>query len=200
MTVSSIMENTFLREYRAHQALEREAEWEIKSRLYLIGLKGELRAEYAFAIPDERSIRTLADLSPLVEIGAGNGYWASLLTSANADIIAFDIAPPATGRNEYFSEQRQYFDVWQGDANMAAVYPDRTLFLCWPPYNNSMSEDALQAYSGNTVAYIGEDRTGCTGNKRFHALLESDWEEVECHGIPRWDHIWDALYIYNRKK
>ena len=38
-----------------------------------------LRRRYAWAIPDERALRVLAHYGPVVEIGAGKGYWCALL-------------------------------------------------------------------------------------------------------------------------
>lgn len=32
--------------------------------------------KFAWAIPDNRSLRIIAEFSPIVEIGAGKGYWA----------------------------------------------------------------------------------------------------------------------------
>src|SRR6266542_3799539 len=37
-----------------------------------------LAVRYAHAIPDEDALETLAELAPLVELGAGTGYWAWL--------------------------------------------------------------------------------------------------------------------------
>ena len=46
--------------------------------------------KYAWAIPDERALHILARFSPLIELGAGRGYWARLLRDRGVDIIAFD--------------------------------------------------------------------------------------------------------------
>ena len=46
--------------------------------------------KYAWAIPDERALQILASFSPLIEIGAGRGYWARLLRDQGVDILAFD--------------------------------------------------------------------------------------------------------------
>jgi hypothetical protein len=48
---------------------------------------------FAWAVPSDEAIRTIAGLGSIVEIGAGTGYWASLLELAGADIAAFDKAP-----------------------------------------------------------------------------------------------------------
>lgn len=52
--------------------------------------RAELVRRYAWAVPDAAAIAALAARSPLVEIGAGTGYWARLLAAAGADIIAYD--------------------------------------------------------------------------------------------------------------
>lgn len=46
--------------------------------------------KYAWAIPDERALQILASFSPLIEIGAGRGYWARLLRDQGVNILAFD--------------------------------------------------------------------------------------------------------------
>jgi hypothetical protein len=46
--------------------------------------------KYAWAVPDARALRIIASFSPIVEIGAGRGYWGSLLSKAGVDYIGFD--------------------------------------------------------------------------------------------------------------
>lgn len=52
---------------------------------------------YAFAVPTAAAIEVLKQHSPLVEIGAGTGYWASLLQKAGGDIVALDSQPTDSG-------------------------------------------------------------------------------------------------------
>ena len=59
----------------------------------LYAVLGEpLARRYAWAIPDERALRILAEFSPLVEIGCGKGYWSKLLQNRGVDIIPCDKA------------------------------------------------------------------------------------------------------------
>ena len=62
---------------------ERRAElWELMAE------SGDrLRREYAWALPDERALRVLEAYAPLVEVGAGKGYWASLLHARGVDVV-----------------------------------------------------------------------------------------------------------------
>ena len=45
--------------------------------------------------PKRIALRTILAYSPLVEIGAGTGYWARLLRQLGADIVCYDAVPPA---------------------------------------------------------------------------------------------------------
>ena len=60
----------------------------------------KLVRKYAWAIPTEAVLATVAKYSPLIEIGDGTGYWAYLLAKLGADIICYDThvenTPPET--------------------------------------------------------------------------------------------------------
>jgi hypothetical protein len=115
-----------------------------------------LAQRYAYVFPDDSALTTLAALGPLVEIGAGTGYWAHRLRSIGVDIVAFDQAPLDAERpNRYHSRTRPWTHVEQGDQSVLSAYADRGLFLCWPPLFSSLG-DCLTYYRGDTVAYIGD--------------------------------------------
>ena len=46
--------------------------------------------KYSWGIPDDRSLKILKEFEPLIEIGAGKGYWAKLLREYGVDIVAYD--------------------------------------------------------------------------------------------------------------
>ena len=54
-------------------------------------------------MPCRAALRALVTRSPLVEVGAGLGYWAALLRAAGAAVAACDAAPPGArgAPNEY---------------------------------------------------------------------------------------------------
>ena len=118
----------------------------------------------------------VARRSPIVEIGAGSGYWAMCLSQLGADVIAYDRHPPEEGTpwwepaNPWF--EREWFQVREGDAECARHHPDRSLLLCWPPPGNPMAAAALSMYrdaGGHTLIYIG-DRAS-SGDHEFHSVL-----------------------------
>lgn len=61
-------------------------------RLSIIG--ASLSDRYSWAIPDSRALSILQNFAPLIEIGAGKGYWGDLLKKKGIDIICFDKLVP----------------------------------------------------------------------------------------------------------
>jgi hypothetical protein len=111
---------------------------------------------YSYVFPKDSTLAMLADLGPLVEIGAGTGYWAYRLRLIGVDIVAFDQAPLDGERpNRYHPPARPWTRVEQGDQTVLPAHSDRCLFLCWPPLFSSLG-DCLTYYRGDTVAYIGD--------------------------------------------
>jgi hypothetical protein len=154
---------------------------------------------YSWAIPNEAALRTIAEYSPIVEIGAGTGYWASLLRTLRADVIAYDIAPPDLGGNPFHKLNVTHTYVKFGDVSAVCAHHNRTLLLCWPPFDSPMAADCLRLYRGNRVIYIGEGHEGCTGDLAFHLALDADWNEVKSVTIPQWYGLHDVLTVYERK-
>jgi len=158
---------------------------------------------FAWAIPTPEAINLLASYSPLVEIGAGTGYWARLIAEAGGDILAYDIHPPRRGKktrghNRYHGRIR-YFDVRKGGPSKLRRYPNRTLFLCWPPYDAPMAWQCLRKYRGRHVAIVSEGEGGCSADDKFWTLLRSSGfrPTVRCD-LPQWVGIHDYLAVWER--
>lgn len=153
-------------------------------------LRKKLIWAYSWAIPSPEAIVTIASHGSIVEIGAGNGYWAWLLTQAGADVVAYD----------HGAEQvPKWFAVRSGDPESVSKHQDRALLLCWPPYNESMAGDALKNYSGSNVIYVGE-WGGRTADSKFHQALERDWRVTQTLEIPRWPGFEDRVYFFARNE
>jgi len=158
---------------------------------------------WAWAVPNAKAIATLVRHSPIVEIGAGTGYWARLTAEAGADVVAYDSRVGLTARRRprrgtcWVTKCGAYFPVRRGGSSMAKYHAHRTLFLCWPPYDATMAEKALANYEGATVIYVGENG-GCTASDKFHDMLERDWELTDVIRIPQWHGIHDRMEVYRR--
>jgi hypothetical protein len=162
----------------------------------------ELASMFSWAIPTEQALSILAKHAPLVECGAGMGYWTALLLTRGVDAVAYDLLPPSGGtRNEYHRRgQRPWIEVGRASAVAAArQHRDRTLVLCWPPYDDdAASYAALRAYRGEIAIYIGERDDGATGSVRFHRELRLNWTVIEEVDLPHWPSLRDRLMVYRR--
>lgn len=161
-----------------------------------------LVSRFAWAIPCRGGIEAIARRSPGggVEIGAGTGYWASLLAEAGVDVVAYEPNPPGNGNHWHDGRggQEPYHPLTHGWGAYSKRHPDRTLLLCWPPYDAPMADVALRNYAGDVVAYVGEGEGGCTGCDRFHRRLRREWRRDEVVEIPQWPCTNDRLELWVR--
>ena len=152
---------------------------------------------YSWAIPTSEAIKAMA-LVPLVEIGAGTGYWASLVQQAGGEIWPFDRYLGA--RNSY-KHTTQWTKVMQGGPGMLkGLSKELNLFLCWPPYAEPMARQCLNYFQGQYVFYVGEGDGGCTGDDQFHQRLSDRYDLVEEMVLPTWAGIHDSLYVYKKQQ
>lgn len=156
-----------------------------------------LKESYAFGIPDEKAIKLIASYSPIVEMCAGLGYWAYLLDQMGCDIVAYDTCPD--GGNKYIPNGKTpWFNVQKCDEDFVPPR-NRSLFMCWPPYDDSVAFDILSRYSGDTLVYVGEYEGGACADGQFFELIDDSWDQIEWYDIPQFYGLHDELTIYKRK-
>lgn len=190
--------NPYLRDVLAHAGRLKESG---ADEMDLRSFRDELICEYAFSIPYQHVLQEICLYSPLVEIGAGSGYWAWCLTQSGADVIAYDSNPPSeTDPIDPMTGNRWFHDEWipvtDGDADTAGKHPDRSLFMAWPEPVSLMSSRALYSYldaGGKTLVYIGD--TESSGDDIFHKKLK-DQHLVHSEKLYGWPGIGDCLFIY----
>jgi hypothetical protein len=197
--------NPLLEEFLKHSGGVELLDWwgrkiTIETKIEAMGARNALCQEYSWAIPNRKAIKTIVSYSPIVEVGAGRGYWAKLIAEAGGDILPFDLKPPTRpDRNDWHSQAGTFMPVKPSGPSVAARYPDHTLMLCWPPYSKEMAFHAIELYRGKHIIYIGEGNGGCTGDDQFHSTLEQEFEEVAFVEIPQWPGMHDSLRVYERK-
>jgi len=156
-------------------------------------LRSEYVERFGWAIPSDYALQRIADFAPIIEMGAGRGFWAACLEAERVNIVSYDIDPPVNA----------WVDIKEGTPEILADYPHRSLLMVWPPYEThpgaAMSYEALENYKGEHVLYIGESKLGCTGTDEFHDRLEEEFDEIEWVKIPLWYGLNDSLFIYRRK-
>ena len=182
----------------------------LRTVLDLPARRRELAAIFAWAIPDEAALALLARHAPLLECGAGTGYWAALLAARGTAVQATDInplsyqtsPPPAAPQAP---SRRPWTEVLALDAVSAVrAHPGHVLFLCWPPFDDDgASYAALRAYRGDVLLYAGDGPSpggsaGATGTVRFHRELALNWTVVEQVALPNWPGLRDRLVVCRR--
>lgn len=160
----------------------------------------QLARRFSWAIPTNEVIDQLVKLpQPMVELGAGTGYWAALLASAGAEVHAFDKHVDSIS-NKYRHKPR-YFKVESGTPETVLVGDAcwKTLMLCWPDYSTSFAFDSIRRFNGSHVVYIGEGSGGCTACDKFHDFAEQNFFTKAVLSIPQWWGIHDSVFVLERK-
>lgn len=165
-------------------------------RVEMIGpYRTSLVTTYAWSIPSPSDIawmRDILDGRAVIEIGAGNGYWAWQLRQAGVDVLPFD-----NGEQKW---DQQWSPVYVGGTSVARRHPERALMLIWPTFSSPMARAALDSYGGDLLLYAGEGHGGCTGDDTFHDELERAWVQIgEAPGHPAYDGIHCSLVAYRRE-
>lgn len=148
----------------------------------------------------------------LVDFGAGLGYWSYLLRSRLAEsgtqqqqrsmkIFSIDQNP------EWYATRKLWCDVKKAGTEALKKLHARVLLLVWPPCWESMAYDAVKAFSGRTVVYVGEGRGGATANASFFdemglpasSSCGRSWRLVEELAMLNWFGRHDRLFVFERR-
>lgn len=191
--------------------------------------RSRVTGKWTWAIPAPLSLAWIAerlDGRPVVELGAGNGYWAWCLSQMGVDVVAYDIAPIGFEHswfhpNEddpdgWYGNPQEFYPVKQGGVEVLTEHPDRVLFLCWPNYDTSFAFDAISTYGGSEFIYIGEGSGGCNADWQFWAVVAGDgdpwgkpdgvtvppraWKRVDSGPLLQWSGLHDGLDQYRRMR
>jgi hypothetical protein len=149
---------------------------------------------YSWALPTDEALETIARYAPIVEVGAGGGYWAHLLRTRGVDLVAYDRERP---HDENYFARQSWTHVDPGGPSALRRHGDRSLFLCWPPSGSAMATNCLKAWTGTYLIHIGEWRNS-TASRGFYDRLEAGFERVEEVALPQWEGICDALSVWRR--
>lgn len=165
-------------------------------------LQRELRARYAYAVPGESALQVIGEYQPIVELGAGNGYWSRCLAERGIDVVAYD--QRGEEWKARFPDQSTWHPVRQGGVEVVKEHPGHTLLIVWPPFATDFASKALGTYEGEHFLYVGEalfgDEGSATGDLRFHEMLAKQWELVEEVPIPVFELMHDRLQVWRRKR
>jgi len=150
---------------------------------------------FSWALPNDEALDAIARYAPIVEMGAGGGYWAHLMRERCIDVLAYDRERPHD--DNYFA-RHLWTQIDPGTPRSLAGHADRSLFLCWPPSKSPMATNCLKAWGGEHLIHVGEWRLS-TGSPGFHDRVEAGFELVEKVSIPQWEGMHDMLTVWRRR-
>lgn len=142
----------------------------------LVDKRVELAEEYAWAIPNESALEEIARHEPIIEIGAGIGYWSRLLQEMNCEILPMDTFPPGQGSG--------WTNIYYGSFSQLERFTGHTLFCCWIP-QDIVREEVLK-YKPKKFLWVGEPI-------KINGYAPT--KEIE---IPQWNGFEDKLFVIKR--
>lgn len=157
----------------------------------------DLVTRYSWSIPDDEAIGIVAVLPDIVDMGAGTGYWASLITAAGGSIRCYDLF---LGKDNHYQHRLQYHPIEARGVEILRTKNFQTLFLSWPPYDMDFGFQCIRSFRGKYLVYVGESEGGCTGNDKMFRLIDKKWNPIREIQLTQWEGIHDSLTIYARKE
>ena len=151
-------------------------------------------AEYSWAVPTQPALDLLVEaigVRQTLEVCAGTGLWARLLSDRGVAIAATDWAEDI---------EEPWFPIEHLEAEAAVqrhAHCD-ALLLCWPPYREDCAYRALLAFTGDLVIHIGDARF--TAEQRFYDLLRADWRLLHDLALPSWPGTSDGVRVHGRAR
>jgi hypothetical protein len=166
------------------------------------------------------ALASIARYAPIVEIGAGTGYWARCLRERSIDVVAYDefgeqwqtwfrplvlqgleishgVRALVSQPDQTRSDPVLWTEVLKGSPSVLAQHSQRTLMLCWPDPWSGFDEAGLLEHRGAYVVFVGAP--GDTGSDGFRRLIHRKWQSVEEADVPRWFNSDDRLVVYQRR-
>lgn len=126
---------------------------------------------FSWAIPNEECLAFMVKTSKhIVEIGAGNGYWARMLSDRGANIVAVDSS------ND--KDIGSWFPVLHNTGSQYMIdnagCPDKALFLCWPHFLSGprQADNMMKSLLRQTID--GRGNGGNEGDDEEHEEDEKD--------------------------
>ena len=174
--------------------------------------------KYAWAIPSPEAIQLVTRLANshslrVLEMGAGKGYWASLLSAQGVEVRPYDLHVP----DETWCPVGPVGSLDDVQEVVSGVGENAVLMLCYPddgedPDVNAeapMSYAALEVFEGEYVVHVGElvgvgagyARPGCWGrttSAMSQMYLAERFHCVASLGLPSWPTSNDCISVWKR--
>ncbi len=144
----------------------------------LVNIRERCAETLAWGIPNDEVLNEIGKYSPLIEIGAGLGYWARLLQDRGIRIKPTDISIPLI--------EDRWTRIYSGNAIFHLKNNRRNLFVCWVP--EEIAQQAGEIFEGEYIIFAGEK------------INFPNFELVNNIPLPNWKGFTDSLQIFRRRR
>jgi hypothetical protein len=144
---------------------------------------------YSWVIPSYEVLEAFKN-HYIVEIGAGNGYWASLYSKLAVKVDCYDKYP----------SQNPYYPVKQGDPSILEDIKNThwILFICSPQYRSNMVLESLRYFRGHTFYYAGDENFGLE-LPSIKEELKTNWNLLWSSKLSNWPRSNNKFMVFRRK-
>lgn len=152
----------------------------------------EFIRRFCFAVPTKEALDTMEAHQPLLEIGAGSGAWARLLSLRGVDIIATD-----SMSHDYGHGHGTLFPVERLQGKTAVRrYPERNVFCAWPTLSHTWPRQAVRAMRpGRYLFVVRED---ATADERTWDYVEEAFESHADLDMIGWHFLHDRFQAWRK--
>ena len=192
--MNSLLEKCLIKE-EVKQELEFSEEEKIKNIVRNYHRRNIVKEKYTYAIPYLEILETIKCYAPILEIGAGSGFWGALLRKTNCEIIATTIGDQSYKFIDKFPNKFTKIEYIAG-IDAVKKYPNKIVLWIWPGIEE-WTEETLENINGRLI-YIGEGHGGHTGTDKFHDILEKKFNIVQIKNMLQWEEYQDNAYVYER--
>jgi len=157
---------------------------------------------YGYSVPSKDAVEKSYEFcgsDKILGICSGLGTWEYLFRLSGLEVTATDVGSSGGYAVDFKKTRTPIEKINHMTAIKKYGLSHNVLFMSWPPLESSIAVEAVRAFPGSKVIYIGECYGGCTANKDFFSLLNKSFVLKETIRIPSWVGIYDKMYFYVRK-
>lgn len=152
--------------------------------------------EFGFAVPCNEALSACAKYAPLVEIGAGSGFWTRLLQARGVDCIPTD---PLLAYHGTIKHSAHLPNVQLQGKTAVRRFSDRNVLCVWPSYEHTWARQAAKAMRvGRTILAVTECEGGCCAENGFFAVLRQCFVNEGDVRLPQFDGLHDVMEIWRK--
>jgi hypothetical protein len=161
--------------------------------------------QFSWVVPTDEVIEKIARHKSIIEMGAGRGYWAKLISFFKPeppkirDVYSV-IIDPMIESYDLYPQHNCFYPVMQGGPEKLREYRDNwALFICSPQYRSDMVLNCLKYFRGNNFLYVG-DTNFSMNLPSIEQELKENWRQVDEIYLPNWPNSNNKFLEFQRRE